>query len=66
MRIFVQARQIVNENLIIRAEIEKINGKLIANDQNVERIFNCLDQLVVSREAILSPRKRIGFKPDDI
>lgn len=55
MRIFTKARRILADNTEIRLEVEKIKNKLENQDKNMEK-----------QEQPKPPRKRIGFKPDDI
>jgi len=49
-----------------RIELEKIKKKLTNQDKNMEIVFRYLDELLESKEKPNPPRKRIGFKPDDL
>ena len=55
----------LKENTDLRLVIEKIKTKLDNQDKNMEGIFRYLDELV-ERKAEPKPRKRIGYKPDDL
>lgn len=54
------------DNTDIRMEIEKIKKKLDNQYKNMEIVFRYLDELLERKERPNPPRKRIGFKPDDI
>lgn len=66
MRVFTRIRKIFIDNTELRSEIEKIKDKLDNNDKNMEVVFSYLDELINRKEPKNIPRKRIGFKPDDI
>lgn len=66
MRIFTRIRQMFVDNTEIRLEIEKIKNKLDNQDKNMEIVFRYLDELLEKQEYPNPPRKRIGFKPDDL
>ncbi len=65
IRIFTHIRQIFMDNTDLRLEIEKIKTKLDNQDKNMEIVFRYLDELI-DRKAEARPRKRIGFKSDDL
>lgn len=65
IRIFTRIRQIFMDNSDLRLEIEKIKTKLDNQDKNMEIVFRYLDELI-DRKAEARPRKRIGFKSDDL
>lgn len=65
IRIFTRIRQMLTDNTELRLEIEKIKSKLDNQDKNMEVVFHYLDELI-ERKAEPQPRKRIGFKSDDI
>jgi 6-pyruvoyl-tetrahydropterin synthase len=50
----------------LRTEITKIKDKLDHTDRNMEVVFSYLDELINKSKKDPVPRKRIGFKPDDI
>jgi hypothetical protein len=66
MRIFTRIRQMFVDNTEIRLEIEKIKNKLDNQDKNMEIVFRYLDELLEKHEQPNPPRKRIGYKPDDL
>jgi len=63
MRIFSKVRQMFADTLGLKLEIEEIKQKLQNQDKNIELVFSYLDELITKKE---TPRKRIGFKPDDL
>ena len=65
MRIFTKVRQMLMDNTELRLEIEKIKGKLDNQDKNMEVVFRYLDELI-ERKNEMVPRKRIGYKSDDL
>lgn len=66
MRIFTKIRMMLADNTEIRLEVEKIKNKLENQDKNMEIVFKYLDELLEKQERPNPPRKRIGFKSDDI
>lgn len=66
MRIFTRIRQMLADNTDLRLEIEKIKTKLDNQDKNMEIVFRYLDELMEKQEQPNPPRKRIGFRPDDL
>ena len=66
MRVFTRIRQMLVDNTEIRLEVEKIKNKLDNQDKNMEIVFRYLDELLEKQERPIPPRKRIGFKPDDL
>ncbi|HEK19533.1 MAG: DNA-binding protein [Mucilaginibacter sp.] len=65
MRIFTRIRQVLSDNTELRLEIEKIKNKLDNQDKNMEVVFRYLDELIEKRDNP-PPRKRIGFKSDNL
>ncbi|RWY48172.1 ORF6N domain-containing protein [Mucilaginibacter gilvus] len=65
MRIFIRIRQMFIDNTELRLEVEKIKGKLDNQDKNMEIVFRYLDELIEEKNNP-TPRKRIGFKTDDL
>lgn len=65
MRIFTRIRQMFIDNTEIRLEVEKIKSKLDNQDKNMEIVFRYLDELLEKKEEP-KPRKRIGYKSDDL
>lgn len=66
MRIFTRIRQMLADNTDLRLEIERIKSKLDNQDKNMEVVFRYLDELVAKKDEPPIPRKRIGFKSDDL
>jgi hypothetical protein len=65
MRIFTRIRQMFIDNTELHLEIEKIKTKLDNHSKNMEVVFRYLDELLEKRDET-KPRKRIGFKSDDL
>lgn len=65
IRIFTRIRQQFIDNTELRLEVENIKTKLDNQDKNMEVIFRYLDELIERNEKP-KPRKRIGFKSDDL
>ena len=66
IRVFTHMRQALVDNTDIRLEIEKIKNKLENQDKNMEIVFKYLDELLEKGDKPNPPRKRIGYKPDDL
>ena len=47
----------------LTTEISEIKKKLNNQDKNIEVVFSYLDELIEKKP---EPRKRIGYKPDDL
>lgn len=65
IRIFTRIRQMLMDNTDLRLEIEKIKTKLDSQGKNMELVFRYLDELIDRKEKP-KPRKRIGFKSDEL
>jgi regulator of replication initiation timing len=65
IRIFTKLRQMLFDNTDLRLEIEKIKGKLDNQDKNIEVVFRYLDELLEQKNEP-KPRKRIGYKSDEL
>ena len=63
VRIFTRMRKLLSEHSELKDEISEIKKKLNNQDKNIELVFSYLDELI---EKKAEPRKRIGFKPDDL
>ena len=63
VRIFTRTRKLLSEHSELKSEIADIKKKLNNQDKNIELVFNYLDELIVKKA---EPRKRIGFKPDNL
>lgn len=60
IEVFVKLRETLNTNTEIKEEIDAIKRKLHNQDQNIELVFQYLDELMVKKE-ITSDRNPIGF-----
>ncbi|HWZ02618.1 MAG TPA: ORF6N domain-containing protein [Mucilaginibacter sp.] len=65
IRVFTRIRQLFIDNTELWLEVEKIKSKLDNNDKNMEIVFRYLDELT-DRKVEPKPRKRIGYKSDDL
>ncbi len=63
IEIFVKMREMLATNKDILLQMQKIEKKLTAHDEDIKTIFSVLKKLINTPQ---EPRKRIGFKPDDI
>lgn len=63
VRIFTRLREILLFNKDILLKLELLERKLTTHDESIEKIFAALRQLLKPPQL---PRKRIGFKPDDM
>jgi len=59
IRIFTRMRQIILNNKDILLQLEKLEQKVTAHDEDIQLIFQYLKQLLNPR---YPPRERIGFK----
>ena len=66
VRIFTRLRQMLVNNTELRLEIEKIKKELQNQGKNMEVVFRYLDELMEKKDTPKPPRKRIGFKSDDL
>lgn len=65
MRIFTRIRQMLIDNADLRLEIDGIKKAVHNQNQNIEVVFQYLDELMEKKDNPI-PRKRIGFMPDDL
>lgn len=63
VRIFTRSRNLLSEHTELKLEIADIKKHLQNHDKNIELVFSYLDKLIDKEN---QPRKRIGFKPDDL
>lgn len=63
VRIFTRLRNLLSEHTELKLEIAEIKKHLQSHDKNIELVFSYLDKLIDKEN---QPRKRIGFKPDDL
>jgi hypothetical protein len=61
MRIFTNMRKILANNLSVKNEIEELKKKVNNNAQNIELVFQYLDELIEKKEKPTT-RKRVGYK----
>lgn len=64
MRIFTRFRKHVLDHNEFSAQLKEMNKQLNNNTQNIELVFQYLDEL--ERKEVPKPRKRIGYKSDDL
>ncbi|TSD66316.1 ORF6N domain-containing protein [Inquilinus sp. KBS0705] len=67
VRIFSRLRHFINSNTEIQLEIEQIKKELNSQGKNIAVVFDYLDELarwLPKKEH--EPRKRLGYKPDDL
>jgi len=63
VRIFSRIRQFIVDSGELKLEIEEIKQKVTNQDKNIELVFTYLDKLIDKK---IGPRKRIGYRPDDL
>ena len=61
IEIFVKMRDMLSTNKDILLQVQKMEHKLTAHDDNIQVIFQVLKKLL---NPATKPRVRIGFKPD--
>lgn len=61
IEVFVSLREMLNDNLSIKLEIETIRKKLANHDKNIELVFNYLDELMEKHDN-KTERNKIGYK----
>lgn len=61
MRIFTQIRQRLIDNTEIRLAIEKLEKKTENNTENIEVVFQYIDELT-DKKGTIKPRPKIGYK----
>lgn len=63
VRIFTRLRKLLDHQGELKLEIDEIKKHLQNHDKNIELVFTYLDELIEKKAA---PRRRIGFKPDEL
>jgi len=63
VRIFTRLRNLLSEHTELKLEIADIKKHLQNHGKNIELVFSYLDKLTDKEN---KPRKRIGFKTDDL
>jgi len=61
IRIFTKMRELLNDNLSLRLEIEEIKKKVTSQSKNIELVFSYLDELIDKKENE-KERTKIGYK----
>jgi hypothetical protein len=61
IRVFTKIREMLNDNLSLKLEIEAIKQKLTNHSKNIELVFNYLDELIDKKETVKA-RPKIGYK----
>lgn len=61
IRIFTKMRELLQDNLSVRLEIEEIKKKLSNHSKNIELVFHYLDELNDKKQQP-TPRPTIGYK----
>ena len=56
-------RNLLSVHTELKLEIADIKTHLQNHDKNIELVFSYIDKLIDKEN---QPRKRIGFKPDDL
>lgn len=63
VRIFTKMKEMLLTHKDILLKLEQLENKVSSHDENIQMIFEALKQLLNPPQ---EPRKRMGFKPDDI
>lgn len=63
VRVFARLRKLLSEHKELNLEIADIKKQLNNQDKSIELVFSYIDELT---EKKAKPRKRIGFKPDEL
>ncbi|MFN0083226.1 MAG: ORF6N domain-containing protein [Ferruginibacter sp.] len=63
VRIFTQIKEMLLMNKDFLLKVEQLENKVTSHDEDIKNIFQALKQLLNPPQ---EPRKRIGFKPDNI
>ena len=63
VRIFTKMKEMLLTHKDILLKLEQLENKVSSHDENIQMIFEALKQLLNPPQ---EPRKRIGFKPDDL
>ncbi len=61
IRVFTKIREILNDNLNIKLEIEEIKKKLSNHSKNIELVYSYLDEMMEKHENKIE-RTKIGYK----
>ena len=61
IRVFTKIREVLNDNLNIKIEIEEIKKKLSNHSKNIELVYSYLDEMMDKSENKVE-RTKIGYK----
>jgi hypothetical protein len=66
IRVFVKMREYALTHKEILLQLAKLEKEVKGNSKDIENIFMVLKELIEKQEKPTPPRKRIGFKPDNL
>ena len=61
IRVFTKIREVLNDNLNVKLEIEEIKKKLANHSKNIELVYSYLDEMMEKHENKVE-RTKIGYK----
>ena len=61
IRVFTKIREMLEDHLNIKLELEKTKRNLSNQNKNIELVFSYLDELIDKKES-KNQRQKIGFK----
>ncbi|WEK20315.1 MAG: ORF6N domain-containing protein [Candidatus Pedobacter colombiensis] len=62
VRVFIQIRQVLLDNIELRLEIASIKNKVDNQNKNIELVFKYLDEFLEKKEDSRPERKSIGYR----
>jgi hypothetical protein len=66
IRVFTALREYALTNKDVLLQLAKLEKEVKGNSKDIENIFMLLKELLEKQQKQIPPRKRIGFKPDDM
>jgi len=66
IRVFTKLREYALTHKEILLQLAKLEKEVKGNNKDIENIFMVLKELIEKQEKPIPPRKRIGFKPDNL
>jgi hypothetical protein len=66
IRVFTALREYALTHKDILLQLAKLEKEVKGNSKDIENIFMVLKELLEKQQKQIPPRKRIGFKPDDM
>jgi hypothetical protein len=66
IRVFTALREYALTHKDILLQLAKLEKEVKGNSKDIENIFLVLKELLEKQQKQIPPRKRIGFKPDDM